>query len=81
MKTTITTQDKIIKEQKNVELALLKEAKKRIKEKDVSGALKNAQGWNEELQEAERAFYMQVGNRVVVPDHPQPIVYDDLNYF
>ena len=38
MKTTITTQAKIIKEQKNVELALLKEAKKRIKEKDVSGA-------------------------------------------
>ena len=45
MKTTITTQDKIIKEQKNVELALLKEAKKRIKEKDVSGAFEVLQSY------------------------------------
>lgn len=64
-----------------IDCIVLRATLRALKTKDVSGALKNAQGWNDELQEAERAFYMQVGNRVVVPDHPQPIVYDDLNYF
>jgi hypothetical protein len=49
--------------------------------KDVSGGIKNVGFWSKELQEAEAAFYMQVGNRYVKPDHPLPIADDDNFYY
>ena len=45
MKTTPTIQDKINKEQKVVELALLKEAKSKIKAKDIVGAFEVLQSY------------------------------------
>lgn len=59
---------------------VLKATLRALKTKDVSGALKNAEGWRDELREAEIAFYLQVGNRYVLPDKPQPVVYDDMYY-
>jgi len=47
-----------------------------LRAKDVSGAFKNIEGWEGQLKECERIFFMQVGNRYVMPDKPIP-VYDD----
>jgi hypothetical protein len=43
-----------------------------LRAKDVSGAFKNIEGWEAQLKECEKAFYMQVGNRYVRPDQPIP---------
>lgn len=43
-----------------------------LRAKDVSGAFKNIEGWEGQLRECERAFFMQVGNRYVRPDQPIP---------
>ena len=56
----------------------LKTAMRMLRAKDVSGALKNITGWGQELKEAERAFFMQVGNRYVKPDKPNPVEVDQI---
>ena len=45
---------------------------KALRAKDVSGAFKNIEGWEGQLKECERTFFMQVGNRYVRPDQPIP---------
>lgn len=39
-----------------------------LRSRDVSGALKNVDGWKNELQDAETNFYQQVGKRYVAPE-------------
>lgn len=55
---------------------VLKSSIRALRAKDISGALKNISGWDKELQESEKAFFMQAGNRFVKPDRPIPISYD-----
>lgn len=43
-----------------------------LRAKDVSGAFKNIEGWEGQLRDCEKAFFMQVGNRYVRPDQPIP---------
>lgn len=43
-----------------------------LRAKDVSGAFKNIEGWEGQLKECEKAFFMQVGNRYIRPDRPVP---------
>lgn len=43
-----------------------------LKGKDVSGALKNLNGWKEELEDEEKTFYTQAGKRYVKPFNPIP---------
>lgn len=43
-----------------------------LRAKDVSGAFKNIEGWEAQLRDCEKAFFMQVGNRYVRPDQPIP---------
>lgn len=59
---------------------VLRATKRALLTKDVSGAFKNSDGWDEELKEAEASFYSQVGNRYILSDKPNPVVYDDVYY-
>ncbi len=59
---------------------VLRATKRLLLSKDVSGAFKNADGWDAELKEAEAAFYSQVGNRYLLSDKPNPVTYDDIYY-
>ena len=47
-----------------------------LKGKDVSGALKNLQGWQTELDAEEKTFYTQAGKRYVKPFNPIPSGYN-----
>lgn len=60
---------------------VIRSAVRLLRAKDVSGAFKNTTGWDKELQDAEKNFYCQVGNRYVKPDRPIPLAYNDDVYF
>lgn len=49
---------------------IIRSALRSLRGKDVSGGLKNVNGWKEELNDAEQAFYLQAGNRYVQQDTP-----------
>lgn len=43
-----------------------------LRSRDISGALKNADGWAQELKESEINFYQQVGKRYVAAEQANP---------
>ncbi len=51
---------------------VLRSVLRALRAKDVSGALKNTIGFDNELKDAENTFYCQVGNRYIRHDHPIP---------
>lgn len=59
---------------------IIRSAVRLLRGKDVSGGLKNSNGWVQELQDAEKAFYLQAGNRYVKQDVPIPRPAEDYAY-
>lgn len=57
----------------------IRTAMRLLRAKDVSGAFKNIDGWRSELNDAEAAFFTQVGSRYVRPEVPIPV--EDSDYF
>ena len=60
---------------------IMRSALRLQRSKDVSGALKNTAGWTQELQESEKAFFLQVGNRYIKQDVPIPTPFEDYAYY
>lgn len=54
----------------------LRATKRLLQTKDVSGALKNIVGWNDELKESELSLWRLISDRYVIPDKPQATVAD-----